>query len=352
MKPPMRFGLALALVAGVGACSESTGPSYDSSVDAVGAEMAADAAWSSVHEMMAGLASGGLAAPEAAARLAAARQKAFAPIALSADRLPRGYRADLARMPDFAPGPNGATLSAPPGCSITESGMDGGGDPIDANANGIPDDYRMSMHCEFSEEVAPDSNVTQKVEVEVSFVERMGDLLGFDLKVRQLVQVSTNFGVFQKQEQIQEQGISLRSDRAGTHDLNSIELRVKPDAETPEVHVEVYQRGDMRFTPDTPISPEAALPDGEVTLGGEFRYINTDEDVALRFVLDTPEPLQFSNACDSSDDQPFVDGVLRGRFNGRSSVGFTIRFNECGVGADYETFGLEEGVPAARPFHP
>ena len=80
--------------------------------------------------------------------------------------------------------------------------------------------------------------------------------------------------------------------------------------------------------------------------------MNTDEPIAIRFVLDTPEALQFSQACEVSDGQPFVGGVLRGRFNGRSNVGFTIAFNACGDGSDYDTFGIEEGVPAARRLHP
>ena len=146
MKPWIRFGVALVLVAGIGACSDDSGQSYDDTVDGAGAEMAADAVWANAHEMMSGIANNGL-VTSASARAKEMLEKARVPAVIPADRLPRGYRADLVRMPEFTTGPSGTTLVAPPGCTYSESGMDGGGTPIDANGNGFPDDYRQTMHC-------------------------------------------------------------------------------------------------------------------------------------------------------------------------------------------------------------
>ena len=354
MKPVFRFAFALAVVGAIGACSsDSTGPSYDGTVDAEGAGMAAETALSAVHEMMGGIAGGGLAATEVAARMRGAVQKALAPASMPADRIPRGWRPiDLSRGPQLALGAHGVALSTPPGCSTSESGMDGSGDPIDANGNGIPDDYRQTLRCEFTEEVSEDSTATQKIEIDILFKERTDDLFGYDLKVRQAVSVTTNFGVYQKQSQEQQQGMSLRADRASTNELVSLEMRIKYDSDSAEQHAAVYNSAAMRFTPESPIALGSPVPDGEVVLNGEFRYIDSTEPIAIRFVIDTPEPLQYSASCDLNEGQAFVGGILRGRFNGRGSVGFTAEFLSCGDGLDYETFGIDEGAPVAPRFHP
>ena len=50
------------------------------------------------------------------------------------------------------------------------------------------------------------------------------------------------------------------------------------------------------------------------------------------------------------NEQPIIDGILRGRLNGSSSVGYTITFNGCGEGADFDSFGIEDDVPVSRQF--
>ena len=66
-------------------------------------------------------------------------------------------------------------------------------------------------------------------------------------------------------------------------------------------------------------------------------------------MLDTPEVLEFDRACaEGIDEQPFIDGELRGRLNGSSNIGFLITFNSCGNEPDLDIFGTDDGAPASR----
>lgn len=352
MKPWIRFGLSLALVGGVGACNDEPGQDYDDTVDAASVGDVADFAWVSAHEMMGMIGEGGLPAPQATRLVSAAIQRVVTPSASRSDRVPPTWaRFDVRPVPLASLAPDGLRLIAPPGCSSSESGIDAGGDPIDANGNGVPDDWRQTVACEIQQEVAPDSIVTSRQEQELRVRERTGALFGFDFAGRALLSQTSNFGAYFKLEQRVEQTLSIGSDHATTHELDWHELRSKPGTDEPEQHEELLRRGDLRFDPESAIALETPLPDGTVTLGGEFRFVNSEVPIAIRFVLDTPEKLEFSHACEVSNNQPFVGGILRGRFNGRSSVGFTIEFNSCGNDADFETFGIE-GTPVAPQFHP
>ena len=230
--------------------------------------------------------------------------------------------------------------------------MDAGGDPIDANGNGVPDDYQSTVRCEVTETLGGDSVVTTHVVYEVRVRERTGDLFGYDLLVHQLQQFRSNFGFHQDMETRQEEGISFRSDRVGVKVLSSLALSVQPIGDSVVHTAEQLERMAMTYAPEDPIGLESELPDGEVTLDGEVRYVNTDIPIAVRFLLDTPEPLQYSAACVISDDQAFVGGIMRGRFDGRSSVGFTLDFDVCGEELTYDTFGIEEEAPGAPRFRP
>jgi hypothetical protein len=108
--------------------------------------------------------------------------------------------------------------------------------------------------------------------------------------------------------------------------------------------------GDAGYDPFFPIVLGNALPDGHLTLGAEVHLISTEDSLAYRFVLDTPEPLEFDRSCAENSPQAYVAGILRGRLNGNGHIGFRLTFHECGTEPDFETFGTDDAVPVAPKF--
>ena len=335
------------------ACSsDPTGTEYDATVSTDIAENVADMGWGMLNSMMASISNMGIGlSPEAV------REQALGVLPVAAPRVvgtgawrttfdPRQLLA--AAMPVSGP------RMTPPGCSVTESGVyEPGGDPVDANENGFPDDYRFRQECLYPEEGAGDTIYTTRLLVEVVLRELTGVLAGYELRVNISERMSDNYGNFEELIQRSEADLSVRSDRASQHNLQLVSQHSHLPGMTETAILEQGSRGDASFDPFGTIVLGDPFPDGELTLNGRIHAVSSEEAIAIQFTLDTPEPLEFDRTCaDGEFAQPFIDGVLRGRLNGGNSIGFTVTYNGCGTEADVDIFGTEEEAPAARRFAP
>lgn len=343
-----RFGAAVALalattLAACGGDSGSGGPSFPDSVSTSDAQDAASGSADFAGSMMDmfNFQSPGLAAPASVSRLLAVG--AAHGTILRAPRAP--FALDLAH-----PAIMGAAIqqASAEGCTVTSHGTYdiGFGTPVDVNANGIPDNMGVRIDCVQTDSTNPDTTFTSHIIEDISIVERMGDLFGYDEVVSVLQREGDSFGNFEQESQNVTIHTSINADAAS----NSVSVGVAEDQkhDTTTLHGELGQSWSANFDPSGTISLGDPLPNGALTFTGRT-FIFDPTASSWNFTLNTTTPLAYSASCAAAvSNPPFTGGVIAGHLNGNGgSAGFTATFTACGVDPTIATSGTT-GVAAAH----
>ncbi len=234
-------------------------------------------------------------------------------------------------------------------CTPTETGVDQFGDPIDSDADGIPDNYTVNFGSACVEE---DSAGTQRATLSGS-IHIQDDNLGF---------VSFSLGVSNlsiKFEDLTTPGDFFKIGVNGTeaaqfaaalanHATNfTLSLTNKSGSTT--ITESISENETASFDPDNTFSLAigAALPPGLFDYSSDFKVIGENSGGAIpgnfHLALSTPTPLHFDPAC--IDD--ITAGQFRGLLNGDQNIGFTITWSACGVSTTV-IFGDTPATVAAR----
>lgn len=315
--------------------SGSAGPSFPDSVSTADAQDAANTSASFTDDMISLLNFGapGLAAPMSARLMAfgAAHGSAIkAPVALVA-------------LDPSRPAVMGAAIqrAAAEGCTVTSHGTYdiGFGTPVDVNANGIPDNLGIEIDCLTTDSTSnPDTTFTQHIIENISIVERMADLYGYDEKVFVSQREGDSFGNFAQESQDVSIHTSINSGNANS----ALGITVKQDQkqDTMSLHQELGESWASNFAPAGTISLGDPLPNGALSFTGRIYTIDPTSST-YSFSLNTSTPLAYSASCHAAaSNPPFTAGEIDGHLNGNgNSANFSATFTACGVDPTIATNG-------------
>jgi hypothetical protein len=289
---------ALALVA-AGACNDETGPGFDDSFLEHQGEEAAEWAYGDLYSLVQrlnfGSPSSGVSVKVAELRLAAE------------------------------------------GCAVEASGVEEDPwDPVDANDNGIADDYTVRYTCVETDTASDGTLWTERFESRMRVKERAGALHGYDVEqvYRELDEGSNGDRYEESHKFVERLVITAGAANASTayHGTWSGRTGGVPWAES------WGSEQEASFDPSGPIVAGEKLPDGELLLDGRLHFSFEDEP-AVSFTLSGAGPLQYSASCAAEEHQPFIGGTFGGAFGGDGAKGFRFTFSDCGVDPLFEVFG-------------
>jgi hypothetical protein len=316
---------ALAIVL-AGACGDSTGPDFDDSFLEYQGESAGEWAYDNLYGLVQRMNFG---SPSSGVSVK---------IALAPAQSPSGRPSHLPRFP-FADAPAlGAALQlAAFGCAVEASGVDEDPwDPIDANHNGIPDDYTVRYSCVEADTNSDSTVWIERYESRMRVKERAGVLHGYDVEqeYRELDEGSNGDRYEETHRYVERLAITASSASAASTYHGTWTGR--------ESGVPWDERWGSEqaatFHPSATIVAGEELPDGELLLTGRQYEVYEDEP-AVSFTLSGAGPLQYSASCNEEEHQPFVGGTLGGALNGDAAKGFLFTFSDCGVAPTFEVFG-------------
>lgn len=333
IKQTSRFALAAVASFTLAACGGSDGgPSFTTAVDSATMDDLASSAYNLVGETFSSVFQGG--EPGIPFPFGTAAAAPATPTTRAMAYLQRVERMMALRHPGAipaAPGRLGLQLSAPfSECNPTITGGDEFDDPIDTDADGVPDDYTVNFGSACVEE---DSAGTYRLTISGSY--RFQDpgtgIYSFkatlnhlkfveqDLTTGDKFQISVNGSEsFNATAALASHSLTWTQGVAITSGANSFAITLSDDE-------------DATFDPDAgqSLAADAPLPDGVFDLNADYRLIgeNSGGEVPgnFRMVLSTPTPLHYTMACDG-----IVAGVFRGLFSGDADVGFTATWSGCG----------------------
>jgi len=316
---------ALALIA-AGACGDSTGPDFgDSFLEYQGedaGEWAYDNLYGLVQRMNFGSPSSGVSVKSA----------------LAPSRSPSGHPLHLPRFTYTDAPALGAELQlAAAGCAVEASGVDEDPwDPVDANDNGIADDYSMRYTC-VEADTSGDSTVwTGRYETRVRVKERAGVLHGYDVEQTYLeIDEGSNGDRYEESHRYVER-LAITANSASASATYQGTWRGRESGVPWDERWGFEQAAT--FDPTGTIEAGEELPDGELLLTGRQYTIYQDEP-AVSFTLTGAGPLQYSAFCAEEEHQPFVGGTLSGALGGDEAKGFLFTFSDCGIAPSFEVFG-------------
>ena len=215
-------------------------------------------------------------------------------------------------------------------CTPVETGVDQFGVPIDTDADGISDDYKVNFG---SACVSEDSAGTYRVTISGSIrIEDTG--LGFfsfrvtaaNLKVVDLDLTTGDSFTFSMN------GFETATFTAAlASHSQELGVRIAATSGSTTTSIAYTDNEDASFDPDAGSSLAIAtpLPAGIFDFTADYRIVgeNSGGQVAgnFRFQLSTPTPLHYNPACVFDIDA----GVFRGLLNGNSNVGFTLTWTSC-----------------------
>ncbi|MEO6067574.1 MAG: hypothetical protein ABJB33_00960 [Gemmatimonadota bacterium] len=343
------FFAAAALVALAACGSSDGGPSYSSTIDESNMSGAAEVTAGFVSDIASGMLSGD---PSADFPLAPAFQGGS-----FGDRVIRDFAARAARRS----GRSGLRAAAPQlisaVCTPTETGVDELGDPIDTDADGIPDDYRLNFGSNCSE---VEGDWTWTYSGSFRFRDVAG-LYGFILDATNLKYSETNVAT----------GVafsfSVNGTERGTYATSGIDhianvhyaitehyddaVITAPglQAAAPiDLNVSYTWVENSSYDPESPLSLEANIPSGDLSVDLDFRIIGSQTgqpSIAFRFQLTTPTVLHYENvSC-----YDFDSGQLKGALNNSASIYFLVTWTGCGT-ATYESFGTTQPAVTVSAF--
>lgn len=345
----LRASLALVVAAFTAACGDSgtSGPAFSDSVSTADAQEFASYAAGYADYVASSINFGGpsiaLTAPATAARLTASLPRtapAFAGRSFAAPDLSMlDWRTALART-------RGPQAVAAEGCTYSGHGTYGlgGGEPVDVNSNGIPDDYLVRIECVQTDSTSdPDTTITQRVVQEVAVKEIMTSLYGQTIRVIVQQRLEDNFGNFQE----------IKYNITGTQDIRSNGITDKAaftvaqaeKFDTASASASAGESWNNSFDPVGDIAIGSDIPDGALLINGRRYYVDS-EDVSLSFGIETTTPLAYSAACAAvPTDPPFTAGAIRGRLNNNANqASFLVTFTGCGT-YTVETNGTQDPTP-------
>lgn len=329
--------VAASLVTVLAACGDSgsSGPSFPDSVSTADAQDAASNSVGFTSDIMSTLSFGqpGFAAPMDT------RLLAYAAAHGSMVRAPRApYPLDVAHPAQMSAS---LQLAASEGCTVTSHGSYGigGGSPVDVNANGIPDNLGFRVECLQTDSTSsPDTVFTSHIIEDISIVERMGDLYGYDERLLISERHGDSFGNF---GQLVED-ITLHNSINSGNANSALSVTVTQDStqDSTALHQQFGDQWSANFTPAAAITLGDPLPNGALTLTGRLFVLDPTAS-SYSFSLNTPTALAYDASCAAAvSNPPFTAGEIDGHLNGNgSSANFTATFTACGVAPTISTNG-------------
>lgn len=251
----------------------------------------------------------------------------------------RGVAARLMRLAELRHGATfparpaslAANLSAPfSECIPTETGVDDLGVPVDTDADGIPDDYKLNFGSACVEE---DSAGTYRVTYSGSIRIQDPNTGFFSFKITvsslKIAELDLTSGDSFSQTLGGTESASFAAALA-SHAFD-VDLGVNVTSGPDAISISESVTENLSFDPDGAgtLTLGGTLPDGVFDYDASFQVVgeNSGGEVPgnFRFTLATTTPLHFNTACASDIDA----GVFRGLLNGGSSVGFTLTWSSC-----------------------
>jgi len=238
-------------------------------------------------------------------------------------------------------------------CEAVETGIDELGDPIDSDADNVPDDYKLSFPAN-STETAGDWTYTYSGSVRLRDV---AGLYGYRIDISNLTFKETNNvsdEVYIFKVNGTESALYAASGADHSTHLSYLTSQTGPDAAPGPMTSANYSFSltfsydeETSFDPEGTISLEADIPDGDFEIDMTFKaFISGEgENAAFRFRLTTPEALHYeSTACGDIDE-----GQIRGALNSSEDIYFLINYTGCDA-FTYEAHGTSDGGVTAKPF--
>lgn len=351
IKQASKFTFAAVASFAIAACGGSDGgPSFTTAVDSATMEELASSAYELVGNTFENVFLGG--EPGIPFPFASAAAVEATPTGRAMAYLQRVERMVALRHPGAIPAAPaglglGLRLSAPfSECNPTITGDDELGDPIDTDADGVPDDYTVNFGSACVEE---DSAGTYRLTISGSY--RFQDtgigLYSFKATINHLKFVEQNLSTGDKFSISVNGTESFNATAAlASHSLAWSE-GVSATSGGDTFSITLSDDEDSSFDPDNgqSIAMGNPLPDGVFTLDADYRLVgeNSGGDIPgnFRMVLSTPTPLHYTMACDG-----IVSGVFRGLFSGNADVGFTATWSGCGE-PTVDFFGYQAAVAVA-----
>ena len=347
---PKFIGAAAVLALVTAACgsSDSGGPSFTTEMDSATMDMVASEAFDMAGSVFSDVFQNGQ--PSIPLGFAAASVAKASPTEFARAYLERARRmADLrdpglaARVPAMAAPQFFAAFSE---CTPTETGVDELGDPIDSDADGVPDDYTVNFGSACVEE---DSAGTYRLTYSGSV--RMQDVssgfYGFKVTLNHLKIKEENLNSGDSYAFALNGSETFDAAAAlASHSTNwSYTISLTSGGTTNSYTLS--DKETSSFDPDAGqnLALGSDLPDGVFTYNGDWRIVgeNSGGEVPgnFRMVLSTTTPLHYTAVCGGP-----VSGVFRGLFSGNADVGFTATWDGCGD-PTVDFFGYQNVVTVA-----
>lgn len=344
---------AAALVALAACGGGDEGPSYASEIDESNMGGAAETSYGLVGGVIDGLVTFNDGAEIPWLPLAPA-----APGVSRVERLLMGIQATALRRA----GRQGILAARPPqavhaACVPVETGIDELGDWIDTDADGAPDDYKVTFPsgCSITE---GEFTYTWSGAVRLRDV---AGLFGFrvdflNLKYRVTHDPSGDYETWNVNGM--EQGVYATNGVDHTADIGYLfgfhssgvatASGLQTSAAPSDFAIAIAWNENTSFDPDGTITTES-VGSGDISIDLDFGAVLTgtgEPTQAFRFALTTPTVLHY----DASSCFDINSGQLRGALNGSESIYFLITWTGCGT-TSYQTFGTTDGgVTVARHY--
>lgn len=236
-------------------------------------------------------------------------------------------------------------------CEPTETGVDTLGTPVDTDADGIPDDYRITFPAGCTE-ISGSGTVTYSGSL------RLRDLTGlyaFRLDASNLrIRYQDASGFEQFLFSGFEQGVYASTGIAHSTDMTYALSYQYDDAVVPGPSLVAVVSGAISFVykensaydPDGTITTDAPIPNGNLSFALDYRIIASGEEGAgaFRFTMATTDPLALDNVTCYGP----TNGTIVGDLNGDGAVGFTIDWSACNTYTVTTRGTTEPAVVAAR----
>ena len=216
-------------------------------------------------------------------------------------------------------------------CTPVETGVDSLGDPIDSDADGVPDNYKADFGSACTSE---DSAGTHR-EVISGFVQFQDIGTGFytfKVTIGHLKLVETNLTTGNSVTFSINGSETFQAAAAlATHSLGFSLGETTHTAGNPDVTFTIEDNETSSFDPDNGLNLAYGnpLPNGVLNMNVDLRFLGASGVTAnpgnFRMLLDTPTPVHYNTACGSQIDA----GQLRGLLNGQGTVGFTATWSSC-----------------------
>ena len=216
-------------------------------------------------------------------------------------------------------------------CTPTETGVDSLDNPIDTDADGVPDNYKVDFGSACTSE---DSAGTHRTVVSgyLQFQDVGTGFYTFKVTIGHLKFVFTDLTTGNSSTVAINGSETFDAAAAlASHSLSYTLGETEHATGNPDVTFTIDDNEHSTFDPDngSSLSQGNPLPNGVLDMNVDLRFLGASGVTAnpgnFRMLLDTPTPVHYNTACGSNIDA----GQLRGLLNGQGTVGFTATWSSC-----------------------